>query len=110
MKEGEIWTVQFTGQGHEYQGLRPAVIIQSEAQLKVSIVITVMPLSTKKEKRHKDGIFIRKSEKNGLFRDSIIKVHQIQSFDNSRFKNKMGVIESEILFEIKQYLQKHFGV
>ncbi len=34
MKQGEIWFVEFTGVGHEYQGKRPAVIIEGDKQIK----------------------------------------------------------------------------
>lgn len=109
MKQGEIWFVEFTGIGNEYQKARPAVIIESDRQLKVTSVITVVPF-TKQQKKHSDDIFVVKSQTNNLLYDSLIKVHQIQTLDQSRFKRKVGVLENEILEQIKHYLKKHFGV
>lgn len=109
MKQGEIWFVEFTGQGHEYQKTRPAVIIESDVQLKVTSVITVVPV-TKQQEKHKDDVFVPKDEKNNLLYDSVIKVHQVQTFDKSRFIKKIGVVEKEIMAKIKSYLKRHFEI
>lgn len=109
MKKGEIWYVEFTGIGNEYQGLRPAVIIESDHQLKITSVITIVPF-TKQQKRHIDDIFVPKSLTNNLLYDSLIKVHQIQTFSPVRFKNRIGILENEILEQIKHYLKKHFSL
>jgi len=110
MNEGEIWYVNFSGKGSEYIGSRPALIIQSNKQLKVTNVISVMPLTSKVLNRHVDDIFVSKSTQNNLFCDSLIKVRHINSFDKVRFIKKVGNLEPTILFEVKLYIQKHFGV
>ena len=110
MKESEIWQVNFSGEGHEYIGRRPAVIIQSDKQLKITSVVSIMPLTSKVTNRQVDDIFVSTSSKNNLFHDSLIKVHHIQSFDKVRFIKKIGDLESEIIMEVKLYLQKHFGI
>lgn len=109
MKQGEIWFVEFTGQGHEYQKTRPAVVIESNGQLKITSVVTVVPV-TKQQEKHKDDIFIVKDKNNNLLYDSVIKVHQIQTFDKCRFIKKIGEIDKEILEKIKVYLRKHFEI
>lgn len=109
MQQGEIWFVEFTGQGHEYQKTRPAVVIESDGQLKVTSVITVVPV-TKQLERHKDDILILKDNSNNLLYDSVIKVHQIQTFDKSRFIKKIGNVENEVIEKIKIYLKRHFGI
>jgi len=110
MKYGEIWTVVFTGSvGHEFAKDRPALIIESDNQLKIDNVITIMPL-TSKNKNFCDDIIIAKSDLNNLYCDSVLKVHHIQSFDRSRFIRKIGVVENEVMDKIKQYLKKHFGI
>jgi len=110
MKQGEIWFVQFSGQGHEYVNKRPALIIQSDTQLKITSVISTMPFTSKLSNRHNDDVFVSRTSKNGLFCDSLIKVHHIQSFDKTRFIKKIGQLESVVFFEVQSYLQKHFGI
>ena len=48
MKQGEIWMVKFPEdtEGHEYIKDRPAVIIESDLQLKKSNVFTILPITS----------------------------------------------------------------
>ncbi len=111
MLSGDIYLVYFTPSiGHEFRGDRPAVIIQSNKQLAKTNLVTVMPLTSKIDKLHNDDIFIGKNAANKLFSDSLIKVHNIESFDRSRFSIKIGVAGTEIMGQIKKYLLKHFGL
>ena len=109
MKRGEIWFVEFNGQGHEYQKTRPAIVIESDSQLKITNVITIVPV-TKRQDKHGDDIFIKMDEQNKLMYDSVIKVHNIQTFDQSRFIKKIGVVDEEVMKKIQLYLKKHFGI
>ena len=109
MRQGEIWFVEFTGQGHEYQKTRPAVVVESNGQLKATSVITVVPI-TKQREKHKDDIFIAKDANNKLLYDSVIKAHQIQTFDKSRFIKKIGDTDKETMEKIKTYLRRHFEI
>lgn len=111
MKYGEIYLVDFDKSvGHEYQGKRPALIIQSDKQLKRTNVITVMPLTSQMNNPHSDDIVILQDEENRLFSKSLIKVHQIKSFDRRRFIKRIGKSKPEILKKIKNYLKIHFEV
>lgn len=109
MKQGSIWFVEFTGQGHEYQKTRPAIIMESDSQLRVTSVITVVPV-TKQQEKHKDDIFITKDDVNNLLYDSVIKVHQVHTFDKTRFIKKIGNVEKEVIEKIKLYLKRHFDI
>lgn len=110
MKQGEIWFVDFIGSvGHEYQKCRPSVIIQSNEQLKVASIITIMPFTSQKNK-HKDDILVFKDVENKLSYDSILKVHQIHTFDKKRFIKRIGVLNTSALEQIKKYLKRHFSI
>ena len=111
MKFGEIYFVDFDpSAGHEYKKARPAIIIQMEKIGDKSPLTTVMPLSSKVEKLWAHDIFIEKDNKNRLKKDSIVKVHQISTFDKSRFINKIGEVNSPAARKIRGYLRKHFGL
>lgn len=111
MQCGDIYLVSFSKSiGHEYMGERPAVIIQSDGQLKKTSTITVMPLTSRVNNCHTDDILIRKNDANNLFCNSIVKVHHINSFDKSRFIKRIGKTDSEVLQNIKNYLKKHFDI
>ncbi len=111
IRYGEICLVDFEPSvGHEYQKQRPAIVIQSDRQLKASNLVTVMPLTSQVLKKHQDDILVRKDSKNLLFVDSLIKVHCITSFDKSRFIKKIGNLGPTTLEQIKQYLYHHFSL
>ena len=111
IKYGEIWWVDFSGsQGHEFQKIRPVLVIESNKQLSITTIISMMPVTHQKKNQHEDDIFIAKNDKNNLEYDSILKVHHILSYDISRFKKKLGETDEKILSQIKEYLKKHFGI
>ncbi len=111
MKHGDIYLVDFNPSvGHEFQKERPAIVIQSDETLKSSNLITVMPLTSNLKNKRADDLLIKKSKKNSLFSDSIVKVEAIHAFDHFRFIRKIGEAESEIMDEIGNYLKKHFSI
>jgi len=110
-KQGDLCLFNFDPSiGHEYQGKRPAVVIQSDQQIKKSSLITVMPLTSNTERFIGDDIIIKRDDKNRLYSDSVIRVYNIISFDYQRFINKIGDIDDNSLDKIKKYLKKHFNL
>jgi len=108
MKYGEIWLVAYSdSMGHEYQKDRPSLIIESDSQLNITNIITIIPCTTQ-DKLQKDDIVIKKNPENNLLYDSVLKVHHIQSFDKSRFIKKIGLASDDIMAEVRNYLKKHF--
>ena len=108
---GGIYLVSFAPSvGHEYQGQRPAVVIQSDNQIKRSSLVTVMPLTSQVGKPHSDDIFVKKDKTNNLFSDSLVKVHSIESFDQVRFIKKIGILDKGFLQQIQKYLKLHFDI
>src|SRR3989339_115092 len=106
MQYGEIWFVNFgdTGVGHEYRNTRPALIIEANEKIHICKMITLIAFSSKINNRISDDIFVTKNLTNGLFKDSLIKVQHITSFDTKRFINKIGVLDEENLGKVKKYL------
>jgi len=108
---GEIWLVRFDPSvGHEFQKERPAIVIQSNVQIRKSNLLSVVPLTSNNSKVLPDDILIKKTTQNHLLTDSVVKVYSIVSYDYSRFINKIGFADLKILNEIKQYLRKHFDL
>ncbi|MCX6789741.1 MAG: type II toxin-antitoxin system PemK/MazF family toxin [Candidatus Gribaldobacteria bacterium] len=112
MNYGDIYWVDFgnSSMGHEYIGRRPALIIQSNQQLKVSNLVTVMPLTSQTDNCQPDDISIKKNNQNSLHKDSVIKVHHIESFDKNRFIGKIGEVDASTIEKVKQYLKIHFSI
>jgi len=108
---GEIYWVDFDPSvGHEYKNRRPALIVQSEEELKKSNVVTVIPFTSNLQKKKPMDILVHKNHCNHLFTDSILKVQCIMSFDYSRFVRKIGEADRELLEAVKKYLKTHFSL
>ena len=111
MTQGEIWFVKFLNSvGHEYRKNRPALIIKDNFKDKNNNIITIIPFTSNLNNKIKDDILIVRNNQNGLYSNSLLKVNHIQSFDESRFIKKIGIIDKKILEEIKKYLKTHFGL
>ena len=107
---GEIYIVDFEpSTGHEYRGTRPAVVVQQGDDPEWPLV-TVMPISSKLERRKDRDVFISKNEKNRLTHDSIIKTGWICTFDKRRCLVKIGQAESPVIRQVRGYLRRHFGL
>ena len=108
---GGIYWVSFaTSIGHEFQGKRPAVVVQSARQLRRANLVTVMPLTSQIGKPHGDDIFVKTNGENRLYGDSLIEVHNIESFDRGRFLKKIGHMEVPIMEKVREYLKIHFDL
>lgn len=109
--QGQIWLVNFDPSfGHEYQKVRPGLIIESNDFIKYGNLITIVPISSKIQKRIKLDINLPKTVKNRLMKDSLIKTQQISSFDKRRFIKFIGNCENHILQSIKKSIKKYFSI
>jgi mRNA-degrading endonuclease toxin of MazEF toxin-antitoxin module len=105
-----VWTEFDPSVGHEYQNKRPAIVVQSDEQLKISNLATVIPLTSQSGNVVGDDVIIVADVKNRLRADSVAKVYCITSFDYSRFDKKIGRIGDREVLLIKGYLRKHFDL
>ncbi len=111
IKFGEIYLVNFNPSvGHEYQGKRPAIVIESNNQIKRTNLVTVLPLTSNLSGKMLDDILVKVNKSNNLYNDSMIKVYSIISFDYSRFIKRIGIVDKQIMVRIKNYLKKHFDL
>ena len=105
-----VWTEFDPSIGHEYQNKRPAIVIQSDKQLRETNLVTIIPLTSQKDNCMPDDILIAACKENNLMRDSLAKVYCITSFDYARFDKVIGKINKETIIKIKDYLKKHFDI
>lgn len=108
---GDIYIVDFDPSiGHEYQGRRPAIVIQEENVSQVSNLVTLMPMTSQLNAMHHVDILMQRDSKNRLSSTSVIKVRHISSFDKTRFINKVGKAGSPVIRQVRGYLRRHFGL
>ena len=108
---GDIVLVKFDPSvGHEFQDKRPAIVVQSNEQLRKSNLATVIPLTSNTGNSISDDVVIIANSDNKLRTDSVAKVHHVMSFDYSRFDKRIGVVSTGVSSLLKDYLKKHFGL
>lgn len=105
----QIWLVNFDPSfGHEYKKVRPALIIADSRFTKTGSLITLIPISSRVEKRFELDVSLPIDNKNRLMRNSLIKTKQISSFDKRRFIKYIGDCDEkvfkEVLKNVKEYL------
>lgn len=111
LKQGDICLFNFNPSvGHEFQGKRPALVVESDEQILKSNLVTVMPLTSNLDNCLPDDILVARDSVNRLIADSVIKVYSIISLDYARLVNKIGSLDAERLGEVKSYLKKHFSL
>lgn len=104
MKKGEIWLVEIpSSNGHEQEGLRPAIIL-GETEANIAIVV---PLTSNLQAlRFLFTKEIKPSKINGLTTISIALFFQVRAIDKKRIITKIGYLEESILREMDAILKK----
>ena len=109
-KKGQIWLVNFDPSfGHEYQKVRPAIIIQ-KMQFSDYPLITIIPVSSKISKQYSFDVFMQKDSENRLMKDSIAKIRQVSSFDKRRFLKYIGIVNKDTMAKIEEHLRLFLGL
>ncbi len=107
-QRGQLWLVNFDPSvGHEYQKIRPALVIQQNQYIPLSHLLTVIPLSSQTAKSAALDLLIPKDPENRLMKDSLLKTYQISSFDKSRFIKYIGHLNSMLMIQVDTQIQ-HF--
>ena len=106
MKQGEIWLVDFaTKVGDEMDKKRPVLIVSNNAigKLRLKVVVPVTDPAANIQTWH---LPIRKSDTNGLTKNSMADCFQLKSISNERFLKRLGVLSDEDMDEVKFGLAK----
>ena len=88
--------------GHEYQKVRPALILENSSYVSLGSLITVVPISSQIQKASLLDVLIPKNNTNRLVNDSILKTRQISSFDKRRFIKRIGTCQVDVLESVLQ--------
>ena len=105
-KRGQIWLVNFDPSfGHEYQKVRPALILQQDNYINASDLLTVIPISAQTGKLTELDLLLKKDSQNRLMKDSLLKIKQISSFDKRRFVKLIGIASSPIMANVDENIR-----
>ncbi len=99
-------------QGSMQGGLRPVVVVSNNMANRHSTVITVVPLSTKINKKRNlpTHIFVSAYKSEGLEQHSIALCEQVTALDYDRIIENMGKVDKDTLARITEAVQVQVGV
>ncbi len=107
-RRGEIWLVDVNrASGHEQAGIRPALVIQSEAISQTgfgTVVVLAVSKATEVKRRGILNVELRKGE-GGLRLDSVVKCHENDTIDRSRLMRRFGRLSEERMAKIDHATQ-----
>ena len=111
-RRGEIWLIDFNpARGHEQAGIRPALVIQSDAINRTgfgTVVVLAVSKATSVKRRGILNVELRRGE-GGLRLDSIVKCHQVYTIDRSRLTRRFGRLDDTRMAEIDRTTQLVLG-
>lgn len=107
LKRGQIWWVDwFPGRGSEQQGVRPALIIQTDAaNLNPKYPNTIVAAMSTKGKSVPFHILVKPSPKNGLKKTSYIKTEQLLTISKKRLIRYVGILEKAIMKQVEKAIK-----
>ena len=105
MKKGDIILVPFPFTDLSGSKLRPALVLVEEGGDVVAGFI-----STILKERFKSDYFVKKSEKNSLKKDSLIKLNKLATLSHDLIKGKIGELSTDDLKEIDKKLIALFKI
>ena len=105
MKKGDIILVPFPFTDLSGSKLRPALVLVEEGDDVVAVFI-----STILRERFKSDYFVKKSEKNSLKKDSLIKLNKLATLSHDLIKGKIGELSATDLKEIDKKLMALFKI
>lgn len=100
LRRGDIIIVDLgETQGHEKQGIRPAVVISSELMNENSDNVIVAPMTSASHKQRllPTHVYITSNEYSGLKKDSIVQLEDIRSVSKQRMIKHIGCLTGKEL-------------
>jgi mRNA interferase MazF len=104
---GDIYLVEIpTSGGHEQQGIRPAIIVQTSESIEKVPTVLVIPFTTQSKAANFPFTFIVEPDStNKLISTSVALVFQLRAIDKKRLKSKLGNLSSDDIQTLKQHLE-----
>lgn len=111
MKKFDIYLVDLNPRkGHVQAGVRPYVIIQSNAFNPYSSTLMMVPLTSNQKKVFPSEFLIHPSKKNGLSEDSRYLGDQVMVLDKKFLVKKLGELEEEYYPQVHESLSIAFDI
>ena len=109
---GIFWANLNPTEGSEQSGVRPVLVISTEAVNKALPIVTIMSITSIKPGRkvYPTEVYL-KADETSLPKDSIAMAHQIRAISKTRLGEKCGSIENnEIKEKINSVIKIYFDI
>jgi mRNA interferase MazF len=108
---GEIWVAELDPiRGSEQAGVRPVLVVQTEAINRFSSTVVAIPLTSNLRRAALPSCTRIVKGEGGLAVDSIALCHQIRAMDKTRLREKLGSISSETLLAVERCMLFTLGI
>jgi mRNA interferase MazF len=109
---GDIWIVDWSpSRGSEQAGMRPALVIQTDAaNLNSRYPNTIVLTISTKGKAVPFHISVNPSRENGLKEKSYVKCEQVLTISKDRLVRRTGLLDQKQLREVEEALRKVFDM
>lgn len=96
--------------GSEQGGIRPVLVIQNDIGNQYSPTTIVLAITSQINKAKLPTHVELKAEQYGLERDSVILAEQIRTIDKTRLKQRIAVLDEEMMNFVDQALEVSLGL
>ena len=111
IKRGEIFYAELNPVvGSEQGGTRPVLVIQNDIGNQFSSTTIVAAITSQISKAKLPTHVEVKAKRSGLERDSVILTEQIRTIDKSRLKEKVAVLDEEIMLKVNEAIEISLGL
>ena len=93
VKQFELWTLNLNPtKGSEQSGVRPCLIVETNATMNQGKTTIVIPVTTNIQKIFSFDIFLFPNKETGLQKKSKLKLRQIRVIDKTRLIQRIGKV------------------
>ena len=111
VRRGEIYYADLSPVvGSEQGGLRPVLIIQNDIGNRYSPTVIVAAITSKIDKARLPTHIEIPAEEFGLTKDPVVLAEQVRTIDKRRLRERVGVLNTEIMNSVDEALQISMGV
>lgn len=110
IKRGELYYADLSPVvGSEQGGIRPVLVIQNDVGNKYSPTVIAAAVTSKLQKAKLPTHVPINCETSGLPKNSIVLLEQLRTLDKTRLKDKIGVLEEDVMQNVNQGLLVSLG-
>jgi len=111
IKRGEIFYAELNPViGSEQGGTRPVLVIQNDIGNQYSPTTIIAAITSQISKAKLPTHVEVKARRSGLERDSVILTEQIRTIDKSRLKEKVAVLDEEVMLRVDEAIEISLGL